>query len=114
MELSLVIFLLLTRVCVNKPTSREELMNRSFWLAVLMVLENRVCQPPVPDVFGNKMRSAVLAVTFEEGRLSAWAVPSVTGNARLKAMMLVIRPRDFRGMWFSSMVFSFLPESALF
>src|SRR5437867_2700524 len=61
-------------------------MNRSFWLAVLMVLARHVCQPPVPFVFGNNVKLAVLAVTLAEGWLfCASAVPITRGNARLKA-----------------------------
>src|SRR5439155_10135921 len=72
---------------VNKPTSKDAPMNRSFWLAVLMVLASNVCQPPVPVVFGNNVRLAVLAVTLEDGCcwFCASAVPIARGNARLKA-----------------------------
>src|SRR5206468_576268 len=52
MDVSLVIFLLLDRVCVNKPTSKEAPMYRDVELEVLMVLYSSVCQPVVPVVSG--------------------------------------------------------------
>src|SRR2546423_15718150 len=67
-DVSDVLFLLLESVCVNRPTSKEVLINRSFWLAVLMVLNSSVCQPAVPLVFGSSVRLEVLAGTFEDDR----------------------------------------------
>jgi len=73
--------LLLTRVSVYKPISKQALMNRSFWLAVLMLLASTVCHSLCVVVGGNNVRLAVLAVTLAEGWL--WAYPLTA--ARLSA-----------------------------
>src|SRR4051812_41075553 len=69
-------------------------MNRSFWLAVLMVLNSTVCQPAVPLVFGNRTKLDVLAVTFEEDKLCPVAVVAVvsTSISPSPVMLQVIFP----------------------
>src|SRR6266498_3107571 len=54
-------------VPVNKPASSAAVMNRSFILAVLMLLHNMVTQSPVPVVGGINVRLDTLAVTLADG-----------------------------------------------
>ncbi len=89
-------------------------MYRDAELDVLMVLYSTVCQSVDLLVGCINVRSAVLAVTLDEGWLVwALAVPIASGNAKLKAMILPIRLLIFLVMCSPFMMFSFLLEPAL-
>src|SRR5256885_16834330 len=84
-DVSFLLPLLWTSVCVNRPTSSEPLMNRSLFWGILRMPDNTVTQSLVPVVCGIRTRSEVWNVAFDEGTPAAWTLFRVSGRTRLNA-----------------------------